>query len=325
MKLADSVFEELWFAEDDIDSAEDEASRSLAAKLAEVDGLKTFPLVAQRVMSILGNKEFRMLDLTKALEEDPGLAANLMRMANSAFFAGSKALNNISLAVTRLGTKTTSELVATVATMGMFPDSDGLGQYIRDHNAATAAIVQALAREFAPGYSEGIFLAGLMHDVGKLLLLESGEVMYASSDVEKFFEADQIHIAERSTLGYDHAVLGGHVMQAWKIPEPIPKIVAWHHQPSRAYQDSDVGTMVALLRIADRIEGCFRTGLDGYEDFINSFAKGPDCGYVGISAEQLSSKWELLYQAREDALSLFGKQVVRPPQLPNRPGHTKTQ
>ncbi len=306
MGLAESVLEELWFAEDDSSDATQEASNSLAAKVGEVGGLKPFPVVAQRVLAMLGNPDFRVVEVTSALEEDPALATGVLRMANSAFFAGSKACSSIQQAFVRLGARSVREAVATVATMEMFPDTGGLGKIIRDHCASTAAIVQVLARDVSPKNTDGIFLCGLMHDVGKMLLMETGEITYSSHNAEETLEPDRIHVDERKMLGYDHAVLAGHVLTQWKLPDPIPKVVAWHHQPTRAYQDNSIGPMVATLRIADQLDFYLSNQADQFEGFAKSYADSSDCSYLGINAEDIIQRWDTLFHVRSDSLQLFG-------------------
>jgi len=305
MKLAGSVFEELWFAEDDGDIAADEASESLAAKLAEVEGLKTFPVVAQKILSILGNPDFRVVEVTRALEEDPSLATSVLRMANSAFFGGTNPVSSISQAFVRLGGRTVKEVVCAVATMEMFPDTDGLGKHIRDHSASTAAISQFLSREFAPKYVEGIFLCGLLHDVGKMLLMDSGEIVYSTKNIQESMEPDKLHIQERGILGYDHAVLAAHAARSWKLPDKVSKVIAWHHQPSRAFQDQETGTMVAILRIADQIDYQLRYENEEYEGWIDEYTKGSECQFAGVTEHKLKEKWVKIFEARNGSLALF--------------------
>jgi putative nucleotidyltransferase with HDIG domain len=306
MKLADTVLEELWFDGYDDEGAELEASESMAAKLAELAGLKPFPVVAQKVLRILANPDFRVVAVTNALEEDPALAAGLLRMANSAYYAGTKSCASIQQAFVRLGSRSVREVVFAVASLEMFPDTDGLGKKVRDHCAATAAIVHTLARELAPKFTEGVFLAGLMHDIGKMLLIETGEIVYAGDNPEETLKPDRIHVDERKILGYDHAVLAGHVLKGWNIPDPIPKMVAWHHQPARAYQDSEVGMRVALLRIADHLDAIFRDTPEEQEPRARALAEKADCDFAGITAEGLRNQLPSLFEARVDALSMFG-------------------
>lgn len=306
MKLADSVLEELWFAEDDQSGATQGASDSLASKLGQISGLKPFPQVAQKILALLSNRNFRVVEVTSALEEDPSLAAGVMRMANSALFAGAKACSSIQQAFVRLGAMGVRDVVASVATMELFPDSGGLGNKIRDHCASTAALVQVLSRDFTPKHNEGMFLCGLMHDVGKMLLIESEEIVYASENMEQTLEPDQIHLTERKMLGYDHAVLGGHVLKSWKIPDPIPQIVAWHHQPTRGLSNENIATMVSMLRVADHLDAILRKNPENLETVLSDFSRQADCTYLEITGENLIEVWDTLYQVRGDSLSFFG-------------------
>jgi len=288
------------------DSAVEEASESLAAKLAEVDGLKTFPVVAQKILALLSSRDFQVREVSNALKEDPSLAAGVLRMANSAFFAGTKQVSTIDQAFVRLGSRSVQEVVASVATMDLFPDSGGVGKMIRDHCAATAAIGKFLANEFSAKHSEGIFLAGLMHDVGKMLLIESGEIDYASESIDAM-KPDFSYQEERSLLGYDHAVLGAHVLTKWKLPSPIPTIVAWHHQPERAFRDGNLAPYVALLRVADRVDSIVRgPSKDKTEAMLDRLAEGPECAKVWITADDLKEHYETMIGLRQSALEMFG-------------------
>jgi HD-like signal output (HDOD) protein len=306
MKLAGTVLEELWFAEVENEDENEKASESMAAKIGELEGLKPFPIVAQKVLAILSRPEFRVVEVTAALEEDPALAAGVLRVANSAFFAGAKRCSSIAQAFVRMGLMAVKESILAVTMMDMFPDMKGLGKRIRDHCAATAAIVQSLTRDFASQFIDGIFLCGLMHDVGKMLLIESGEVLYDTTNISTTLAPDQIHLDERTILGYDHAVLAGHVLKSWRIPEPIPKVVAWHHQATRAYQTPNIGVMVAMLRIADQLDWAYVNSPGSLEEVVETLGDGPDCTFANVETDALKGMIDKLYHARGDSLAMFG-------------------
>ncbi len=282
-----------------------EAAQSFAVQLAEVDGLKTFPVVAQQALSVLSNPEFRVTEVTDLIKRDPSLAGGVMRMANSAFFAGGRPVSSIQQAFVRLGRRSVQEVIAAVATMDLFPDTGGIGKRFRDHCAAVAAIVQTLAREFQPDRVEGIFLCGLLHDVGKMLLIESGEFDYALAD-PTLFRPDRMREEEIALLGFDHAALGAVVMERWKLPEPIPWVTAWHHLPSRAYENKQVGPMVALLRVADQVDFIISRKLDTAEKEIEAMSGSADLAASNISVERLLECFESLADARTQSLTMFG-------------------
>ena len=281
------------------------ASGCYAAQLADVDGLKTFPVVAGKALNTLSNPDFKVAEVTDIIKRDPSLASGVLRMANSAFFAGSKPVSSIHHAFVRLGRRSVQEVIAAVATMDLFPDTDGIGKRFRDHLAATAAIAQTLAREFASGHLEGVFLCGLLHDVGKMLLIESGEFDYGMEPTENF-RPDRMHGQEESLLGFDHARLGAWVLHCWKIPSPVPWAVAWHHKPEMAYADDEIGPLIALLRIADQIDFFAAHMADDLAREISCLDGSEDLVYANITAAQLLDVMDNLIEARNTSLALFG-------------------
>jgi putative nucleotidyltransferase with HDIG domain len=228
-------------------------------------------------------------------------------MANSAFFASAGSVSSINQAFVRLGSRTVKEVVSAVATMAMFPDTTGLGGAIRDHCASTAALSQYIARELVPKQSEGIFLCGLMHDIGKMLLLESGESVYETTDILTALAPNSIHIAEREKLGYDHAILGGHTVTMWNLEGPISKVIAWHHQPARAAEDHELGMMIALLRAADIIDFKLRENAEDLEKWADDFAKSQESEFIGLSARWFKKNLPDLFQIRAESLAMFSK------------------
>lgn len=310
MALAQKIVEELWFTEDSADAVGDAAAQSFAARVAELEGLKPFPAVAQKVLALLSDPNFRVHDVRAAIEEDPALSARVLRVANSAAFAGSNPCDTVGRAVVRLGAGTVRELVIALATMGMFVDVTGRGRVVRDHCVTTGALARVLARDLLAGPTPGIFLAGLMHDVGKLLLMQSHEFPHAgmtAQELEDLELPDGSHVPERQHLGYDHAVLGGHAVLLWKIPFPTPQVVAWHHQPTRAQEEGDdtIAAMVAIVRIADQLDRVLLTDPPQDRRTLKDLCSTPDAAQVGLTDKTLRDLWSELFLVKAEASSLF--------------------
>ena len=304
VKLATSILEELWFGEDDPHASDAAAANSLAAKLAELEGLRPFPLVVQRVMDYVRRPDFDARKLQLMIEEDPALSAKVLRIANSAAFAGVQQISSIRDAALRLGARTVSDMAASIAAMAFFKDVAGAGRAVRDHTVATAMVVRVLSTrtEWA---SPTAYITGLLHDMGKLLLLQTKDVAYAAllADVK---HPDECHLRERELVGFDHAILAGHALKTWGLPDPIPKIIAWHHQPVRAYAlGGDVGMAVALLRIADQLEPQLRTPKQPAMVQLERFCANSDCSYAGMEPRDLAKLWPDLQAAHAEAAKLF--------------------
>jgi HD-like signal output (HDOD) protein len=151
-----------------------------------------------------------------------------------------------------------------------------------------------------------LFLTGLLHDIGKLLCMQAGIESYDGLPPAALDTPDRLHLVERDRLGYDHAVLGAHVLSNWKIPEPIAHVVAWHHQPERAYAGGGtVGMQVAMVRLADRLEYHLRHDSALNEAVIEELSNSLEARHVGFSAGDLRSSWAQMIDARDEVLALF--------------------
>jgi len=305
--LADAVLEELWFGDDDPNRSQGEASHSLASAMAVATGLKSFPAVAQRVLGLLSVPDVQLSKVQEAMESDPSLASQLLRLANSAAFRPRSPYTSLEQAIVRLGTRQVSDLVAGVATLGLFRDTGGIGPRVKEHSVGVAAVARVLATQ-ARDPSVGVaFLAGLLHDVGKLLSLQVAEMPYESLSPELLERADGVHIEERIRLGYDHAVLGAHVLEKWKMDGLLTRAVAWHHQPIRAYEiGGDVAKVVSYLRIGDQAEYLLAAGQEPDDEALESLAADAANTYLDHSVDVYRALWPRFAEARQELLAALG-------------------
>lgn len=298
----DGIDDELWFGEDDGDAADDAAAQSLAAEVARITGLKPFPAVAKRVVAELASEDWSTARVATMMEGDPSLAGMVLRISNSTFYAANgRTSQDVREAVVKIGGDRVRELVMGLATLQLLKGRGRLARNCRDHCAGTAAISRVLAGVvgIAPG---SLFVAGLLHDAGRMLLMESGELDYLA--MEKLPKED-VPLEERRLLGFDHAVLGGHVLRAWGMMEPVPKLVAWHHHPARAWAaGGELATQVAVLRLADHICDAMEDP-DGKHDGWRELASGPDSEWSGLSQHRISTLWRMLEGARAETLAIF--------------------
>lgn len=302
-RLADAVREQLWFGDEEPERTALEASRSMAAALARATGLKPFPAVAQRAIALLNDPDTPLRKIREALETDPALTAGVLRVANSAAYRSRHAIASVEEAVQRLGSRHVLEMVTSVAAMGLFKDAKGFGLSVRDHCARVGAMTRVLASEWHQESAESPFLCGLLHDLGKLLLLQVSGIDYDVLDPRVISQADEAFVHERALLGYDHAVLGGHVLDAWKLPLGVAEVIALHHQPGRAYErGGELALGVALVRLANSIDYQLRQSPELEPAFVEQLAQGGAAQYAGYDAPVLAAMWKKLRDAGQQML-----------------------
>ncbi len=297
---------QFWYLDEHPAHSVELAHHRLAGAVMLSTRIRPFPAVARQVLTLLGSEDYRTADLEGAILKDPGLSATFLRIANSAMYRGLVPCESVLMACARLGRNSVREIVVGVATMDMFRDVKSRGAAMRNHCAAVGAIARTLADEWNLRSGDQLFLTGLLHDIGKLLALQAGIESYDGLPAESLDAPDRLHLVERDRLGYDHAMLGAHVLSNWKIPDPIPQIVAWHHQPERAYAaGGSVGMLVAMLRLADRLEYRLRHDSAANEGVIEELSASPEAKHVGFSAADLRGAWTPMLEARDEVLALF--------------------
>lgn len=310
--IADSIEEELWFGDPDPARTEDEASRSLAAAVGQAAGLKPFPPLAAQLITLLNRPDYETSEVRKLIESDPGMVTRVLGVANSAAFMTRASCDSVEQALVRLGARTLRDIVAGVAAVSMFQDDSvndpaRLRPRIRAHCTGVAAVARALADIWRFRKAEQVFLAGLMHDLGKMLSLQCGEIAYHEMPPAAHQAVDRVHLLEREMVGYDHGVLGAHVLGLWNFPESVKKVVAWHHQPGRAYEEGgEVGLMVALVRVADGIELRLNESSEFDESWGESLTLDGTLAYADFSVRDLQEHWPRLQSAREEVIRVMG-------------------
>lgn len=304
-KISESILEELWFGEDDAHAITAQAAASFAAALADLEGLRPFSEVARRVLDQVADKNFEVGRLQAIIEQDPALATKVLRLANSAAFRPREACVSIKQAIVVLGSRTLGELATSLSMMAMFADMSGIGRAVRDHCASTGALVRALALHRSNTGSNS-YIVGLLHDFGKLLLIQAQPATYLKIHGNSLAEADTIHLREREVLGFDHAVLGAHILSKWGLPDPVPKIVAWHHQPARAFAEGgQVAQHVSLVRLAEKIDRLLGQESQPSAEETERIATTPECEYLGFRARDLEEMWNELRQVKQEAEQIF--------------------
>ncbi|HEY5956983.1 MAG TPA: HDOD domain-containing protein, partial [Polyangiaceae bacterium] len=114
------------------------------------------------------------------------------------------------------------------------------------------------------------------------------------------------HLRERELVGWDHAVLGAHVIEHWQLPREISQVVAWHHQPGRAFvQGGSIAQSVAILRLADRIDYQIGVQRELDEQFVNSLERESVFEYTDYDAAMLRAAWPRLVAAVDEGRSVF--------------------
>src|SRR5215208_1517297 len=205
------------------------AERRLADAVEELGRLPVLSATVRRVQAIAESEDAGIGDMVAALEADQGLATDLLRYANSAACARPLRARSIRAAVTLVGRKAIAQLAIEAATFRFFQRAPGNGGrsigHLHLHAAAVAGVAQAIA-ERTVANSDVAHLAGLLHDVGKLVMpLAFGDAALDAIAAEH--PAGSVRAAaEREALGIDHAEAGARIARTSQIEEAVESVIA---------------------------------------------------------------------------------------------------
>ena len=232
-------------------------------------------------------------DLENIVSEDSALAAKVLMISNSALFNFPSKIDTISKAITIVGHKQLSEIILSCSIVAMFKD---IPQDVIDmdmfwrHSIAVATSARILAASRREQNIERFFTAGLLHDIGKLIIFVEAP-KYALEVMAQCAKTNELmHKVEKSILGFDHAKLGAMLLKKWKLPEEIVSSVYYHHMPSVSSGDI-VGP--SIIHIADIISHSLEFGSSG-EKFVPTLnekawsALGLDIDILSSVVEQLN-------------------------------------
>lgn len=259
--------------------------------IAKAKALPQMPSGVQRIMAYLGRQDANINELAKLIEYDPGLTANVLRMANSALFGGYGQIATVRDALFRMGMKRIYQLV--IAT-GIAPRARGEvkgyglapGELLR-HSVAVAVGAERLAQALCIQAPPHTFTAGLLSNIGKTVLGEFLEVDATPIMERAAQENISFEQAERRYLGIDHAELGAILLEHWGLPQAIVLCVRWRLDPCST-PERDAGLdLIHMGHVMATMAG-IGCGVDGlfYEVCQDSIER------LGVTPEAMNAAME---------------------------------
>lgn len=272
----------------------------------DMDGLvktKIPPLqgTVLRLTELLRDMNVSSKTLADTVGYDPILAARILKLANSSFYARRKAVTTLHQAIESVGTKSLYDLVM----LGAMSESFGkeirdsvLGRTVWEHSLAVGLVARELSKTLGLRGAEESFLCGLLHDIGKILMLRSDTERFESL-LDKRTEAEMFEWEQR-IYGFDHTEVGAYVTYKWGLPESIYNVIMHHHHPSKASTSTVVANVVNAADLVANINGYGLRLAEEGEIF--------DCegvAFLGLTREQMFEAWDTIQEPLEEIIWTF--------------------
>jgi putative nucleotidyltransferase with HDIG domain len=217
----------------------------------QVHDLPSLPAVVMELLNSLDGDEIDTVTVAKKVAYDQALTAKTLRLANAASSGRQVKVTTVQHAITFLGFQTVRNLITTAAVTGCFPNGRCVGfddKAFWRHAIATAACAKIVARHL--GFNQDYaFTAGLLHDIGRLVLVTLFPDNYA--EVLRYRKEHDCHLlhAEGEVLGFTHVIAGTALAEYWHFSETMQMGIAGHHAPDTP----GCGILATIIHVADAI------------------------------------------------------------------------
>ena len=234
---------------------ESERRQRILERIGTIDTLPSLPRVVTEMLRLLVDDNYSIDEMMELVQQDPALTARVLRLANSAIYGRPRQIESLSQAMVVLGGKELHRLVTTISVMRSFDDTFAKGRILDkeqfwSHSVGTGELAHRVATFFRLQFNGVDFTAGLLHDVGKVVLDQYFHSEFRDClDLSHRRGLPQFE-AESKLLGLDHAEVGGLLAERWGLPDSLRAAIRNHH----VFDPADPhAALVACVRLANHL------------------------------------------------------------------------
>ncbi len=265
--------------------------------------IPSLPVTVSKVLEICNNPATSPVDLNKVISLDPVLMARVLKLINSAYYGLSNQVTSLARAIIMLGINTVKNLALSTAVLGNLGKKDNFQalnmQGFWRHSLCVGVTAKLIAkkRKIDPKILEEYFIAGLLHDIGKIPLNNT----LTTEFIEAMTAADKDHRplnrSEKDFIGYDHSEVGVIIGEAWKLGAGILDVVKYHHSLD-AYE-GDNRQLLYTVSVANFFSNTNEIGFSGSR--FPEPVRSEVLSYLGIDWDYLDDLGDEVIQEIEKA------------------------
>ena len=274
-----------------------------------IEGTKTLiapPDVWFRFNEAVNTPSTTLQDISDIVKTDPSLVANVLKVVNSPYYGIRSKVDTITRAISIIGLDDLYNIITTVVAVNTFSkiatDLVKPSTFWR-HSFCTAILAKKLAKHCNVLHTERLYVIGLLHDIGSLLLYsrfpeESAKI------IEQADGDEEVHFwIEKEMLGFTHADIGAELLEQWGLPKTLTNTIRYHHEPAKS---GDMVLDASIVHLANTLSNCYILGT--YLEKLPADNNRPDdivWDYVKIPEEERAQVYEGVDEELADAISIL--------------------
>lgn len=280
-------------------------NKELETTIMTAGDLPTIPVVATKVMQLIESERATAEELGKVVAGDPAVAARVLKISNSAFYGCQRKIQSLQTAIMMLGFNTLRSLVITASMKQVYQPYGLVEKMLWEHSFGAGLAARIIGGKTKHVNEEESFLAGLFHDIGKIIMNHLDRDKFQSVIQRCYNEGISFNEAEMDEYSYVHEDVGACVIRKWNFPEILANSVLYHH--SLSFGDADdphLVNLTAVVNLADLF--CRKLGIgerNPDEDLVVSGTIASDI--LQLDEEQVMDMLEIFRESFEMDKSYF--------------------
>ena len=267
--------------------------------VAWVGDLPPLPQVASQAIALVEDPETTAGQLTNLLSKDTALAARVLKIANSAMFSRQREITTLSQAIMIIGFKALKGIIVAATLRQLNRKYGAIEKLIWQNSMCTAMAAMNICQHMKKRFVDEAFLLGLLHDLGKLVLIRHAPEDY--QNVHKFTQTGITYAdAEQQKLGFAHPLIGALVAKKWNFSPETCQVILHHHDPISLPFESEIDEKTVVIQLANLLSHQLGYGhAEGYKDPTEQLL---------ATADLLKLDQAILDKLKEQTLATFNEQ-----------------
>jgi len=227
--------------------------KDLEGIIAKTGDLPAMPAIAVKVMEMVSDPGTSANDLQDLISRDQALTTKVLKIANSAMFGVSRDISTLSHAIMILGFSTIRSIVLAASTKSIYMKGDGESGFstklLWDQAVGTAVFARYITHKFKLANDEESFIAGLLHNIGKTVIIINFSKDYNEVIREIYNDGGSFIERERAVMGFDHSQVGALVLRKWNLSRSLEDAVLNYHNPADSEVNKDLTAVVSMAHM----------------------------------------------------------------------------
>ena len=202
--------------------------RTQRAKIENINALPTAPGTFKKISQVIGKPSITLSEISEFVSQDPALTTKVLKMVNSAIYGFPGRISSVSHAIMLLGLNVVKGLLLGIS---VFEIMQKIMAGLWDHSVGCAAVARAIAEKKGIKDPEEVSVAGLLHDIGKVVLVLGYAPLYEEAMSQAASRRIPIFEAERGVFQETHATVGMWLAERWRFPPNLVNVIQYHHSP----------------------------------------------------------------------------------------------